>query len=218
MQQAIKILPEERAERIRKISLEKSKRQSIAAGLLLEYVLNEHGIQGKNLTFLKNTDGKPSIKEYPDFHYNLSHSAEYAALVADGCPVGIDIEELRKGYGKLAERFFSIEEAKVLKEHWSDHLFTKLWTRKESYLKAVGVGMRMPLEGFSVLEEQVQVNEKMTLSMIEKDVIYYLASMPFGTAGWLSVCRKGQPIILGQGDALLQEVDLKKLKRYKGYV
>lgn len=211
MQQAMKILPKERADRIGKISLKKSRLQSVAAGLLLEHALSEHGMQGKNLTFLKNADGKPSIAEYPDFHYNLSHSKAYAVLVIDECPVGIDIEERRFGYQKLAARFFSVEEAEVLKEHWSDDLFTKLWTRKESYLKATGFGMRMPLDGFSVLEEQVRVNEKMSQSMIEPDAIYYVASIPFGTDIWLSVCRKGQPVIFGQDARLLQEVDLKEI-------
>lgn len=219
MQQIMEILPGERAERIEKIRLEKSKFQSVAAGLLLEYALSEHGMQGKNLTFLKNADGKPHIAEYPDFHYNLSHSKEYVVLVTDDCPVGVDIEELRTGYQKLVTRFFSMEEAEMLKEHWSDNVFTKLWTRKESYLKASGFGMRMPLDGFSILEEQVRVNGKMPQSMIEPGAIYYLSSKPFGTDGWLSVCKKGQPVVWGQDNTWLQEVDLKEiLKRYKGYV
>jgi len=211
MQQIMEILPKERAERIEKIRLEKSRLQSVAAGLLLEYALSEFGMQGKNLTFLKNPDGKPSIAEYPDFHYNLSHSKEYAVLVTDECPVGIDIEELRTGYQRLAARFFSLEEAEVLKEHWSDDLFTKLWTRKESYLKAAGFGMRMPLDGFSILEEQVRINEKMPQSMIEPGTVYYLTSMPFLTDSWLSICRKGRSVVLEQDDMLLQEVDLKEI-------
>ncbi|MBR5565590.1 MAG: 4'-phosphopantetheinyl transferase superfamily protein [Roseburia sp.] len=211
MQQCMEILPKERAERIGKIKLEKSSIQSVAAGLLLEHALSEHGMQGKNLTFLKNTDGKPFIAEYPEFHYNLSHSKEYVVLVVDECPVGIDIEELRMGYQKLATRFFSLEEVAVLKEHWSDDLFTKLWTRKESYLKATGFGMRMPIDGFSILEEQVRVNEKMPQSMIEAGVIYYLSSMPVGTDSWLSVCRKGKTVLLEQDDTPLQEVDLKEI-------
>ena len=211
MQQIMEILPKERAERIEKIRLEKSRLQSVAAGLLLEYALGEFGMQGKNLTFLKNADGKPSIAEYPDFHYNLSHSKEYAVLVTDECPVGIDIEELRTGYQRLAARFFSLEEAEVLKEHWSDDLFTKLWTRKESYLKAAGFGMRMPLDGFSILEEQVRINEKMPQSMIEPGTVYYLTSMPFLTDSWLSICRKGRSVVLEQDDMLLQEVNLKEI-------
>ena len=211
VQRAMEILPVERAKRIEKIRMEKSKFQSMAAGLLLEYALGEHGIRGKNLTFLKNEDGKPSIAELPDYHYNLSHSKEYVVLVTDKCPVGIDIEALRTGYQKLAARFFSPEEAELLKEHWSDDLFTKLWTRKESYLKAAGFGMRMPLDGFSILEEQVRVNEKMPRAMLEPGMVYYLDSMPVFTDSWLSICRKGRPVAFVQDDMLLQEVDLKDM-------
>ena len=186
----LKILPQERAERIKRMKAEKSRQQSMAAGLLLEYGLREMGFQGKKLTFLKNPDGKPYIKELPEFYYSLSHSGEYAALVIDEYPVGIDIEETKERSRKLAERFFSDEEKEVLLNQWSDEAFTRFWTRKESFLKATGFGMRMPLDGFSTVKERVEVNEKMTAGMVDTADAYYIESIALADGMWLSVCRK----------------------------
>lgn len=211
MQKAMQFLPAERKEKIERTGQKKNQLQSIYAGLLLEYALQEQGITGSELTFLKNADGKPYIAEYPGFFYNLSHSVDYVALVTDAQPVGIDVEGLRTGYQKLANRFFSEEEVRALQECWSDRLFTKIWTRKESYLKATGYGMRMPLQGFSTLEEQVQMNACMPEEMCEENAGYYLASVPLEDDYWLSVCRKNVPPVIGREILSPEQVDLKSI-------
>lgn len=208
---AMQLLPKERTDRIKRMKQKKSQIQSISAGLLLEYALQEIGLTGKTLTFLKNEDGKPYIKEYPNLWYNLSHSGEYVALAVDEQPIGVDIERIRRDHQKLVKRFFSEEEALSLADHWSDEVFTKLWTRKESYIKATGYGMRMPLDGFSTLEEQVKVNEKMPTEMTSLQVLYYLASFQMEEDYWMSVCRGNEPVSLKQSSVMPEKVDLKKI-------
>lgn len=221
--EALALLPQVRIDKIEKSKSEKNQMESITAGLLLEYALQERGISGKDLTFLKNEEGKPYLKEYPEICYNLSHSGDYVALAVDEQPVGIDIEKPRKDKQKLVRRFFSEEEAKALEEQWSDALFTKLWTRKESFIKAVGLGMRMPLEGFSTLGEQVKINEKMPAEMMQPDEMYYLASFPLKDGYWLSVCGRNQAIEAVSAEAAIAEaagddggpveVDLKRIMK-----
>ena len=211
MQIALSILPKERIEKIERTKQKKSQLQSIWAGLLLECVLREHDLQSKELTFQKNADGKPYIAEYPKLYYNLSHSKEYVALVLDEQPVGIDVESLRIGYQKLVDRFFAEEEVATLKKEWDNQRFTKIWTRKESYLKATGYGMRMPLNGFSTLEESVKINEHMYSEMIEERADYYLASTQLPGNYWLSVCRKNEPVVAA-GEVLAPEfADVKRI-------
>lgn len=210
MQKALYLLPQERIEKIKRRKQKKSQLESIWAGLLLEYALQERGLKGTELTFSKNVDGKPYIAEYPHLFYNLSHSKEYAAIVIDDYPVGVDVEEMRIGYQRLVTRFFSREERMALQECWSDEVFTKLWTRKESYLKATGFGMRMPLDGFSTLQEQVQVNKNMPKEMCP-DVPYYLASTRLEEDYWLSVCRKAVRVA-GEGEVFSPvQADLKRM-------
>lgn len=210
MQRALPLLPRERLEKIERTKQKKSQVESICAGLLLEYALQEQDLKGAELTFLKNADGKPYIAEYPELFYNLSHSKEYVALVMDEHPVGVDVEGLRMGYQKLVNRFFAEDEVTALQERWSDQLFTKLWTRKESYLKATGFGMRMPLNGFSTLQEQIQVNGNMPDEMLS-DVPYYLASAQLEEDYWLTVCRKAVPVTILQEAFSPVQVDLKRM-------
>lgn len=214
--QIMQLLPNVRIEKIQRMKSEKNRLLSMSAGLLLENALREQGLRGKELTFLKQKDGKPYIAEYPEFHYNLSHSKECVALVVDSYPVGIDVEALRIGYQKLAKRFFSETEVACLKDMWSDEVFTKIWTRKESYLKATGYGMRLPLDSFSTLYEQVEINEKMPEDMRTDGYVYYLASMPLESGYWISVCRLGLPVVNEQLELAIERVELKEiLKRYR---
>jgi len=209
IQRAMFLLPKERIEKVMRTKPKKNQLQSIYAGLLLEYALNAIGVSGKELTFQKNADGKPSIKELPEFHYNLSHSKEYVALVVDTQAVGIDVERVRTGYQKLVTRFFSAEEESYLLDNWDDMLFTKFWTRKESYLKVTGYGMRMPLDAFSTLGSYVEINEKMPNEMIEKDTKFYLESIRMDEDYWLSVCRKNEPVAFFEERSILNQVDIK---------
>lgn len=206
---ALWLLPKERRDKLEKMKQNKSRMQSLSAGLLLEYALREQGLSGKVLTFLKYADGKPYFKEFPDFCYNLSHSGSYAALAADKVPVGVDIEGLRRGHQKLAARFFAEEEVLSFHTPWSDEEFTRIWTRKESYIKATGYGMRMPLDAFSTIGEQVKVNEKMCREMADGKDTYYLASFRVEQDYWLSVCRRNAPILGEDTSAIPKEVDLK---------
>ena len=210
MQRALPLLPSERLEKIERTKQKKNQLESIYAGLLLEYALQEQGLKGVELTFLKNADGKPYIAEEPELFYNLSHSKEYVALVMDEHPVGVDVEGMRMGYQKLVNRFFAEDEVTALQEHWSDRFFTKLWTRKESYLKATGFGMRMPLNGSSTLQEQVQVNGNMPDEMLS-DVPYYLASVQLEEDYWLTVCRKAVPVTDAAENFSTVQVDLKRM-------
>ena len=205
---ALQLFPKVRIEKIEKRKQEKARLQSIYAGLLLEYALQKEHLHGKNLTFLENKDGKPYIAEYLELHYNLSHSSNYVALVLDRHLVGIDVEEIRGDCRKLVKRFFSAEEKDALEAQWSDTFFTKLWTRKESYLKATGFGMRMPLEGFSTLNHRVELNDKMYDEMVEAEEIYYLDSMELEKGCWLSVCRKNESFSLEK--CMPEQVDLNK--------
>lgn len=53
--------------------------------------------------------GKPYIRQVP-WHYNLSHSGDYAALAVSDAPVGIDIQQMRFYQNSLVKRFFAEEE------------------------------------------------------------------------------------------------------------
>jgi len=84
--------------------------------------------------------------------FNLSHSGDLVVLVVAEVEVGVDVESLRPvpNAERLARRFFSPAERRTvlsLEGDERDHAFLRIWTRKEAYLKATGVGVALPLRG-----------------------------------------------------------------------
>jgi len=108
--------------------------------------------------FRREEHGRPIIEAPlapPLLRFNLSHTrAMVAVLVAFGIEVGVDIEDTTRGSDtmKIAQRFFSRREAQALAacppEDRSARFFD-YWTLKESYIKARGLGLSLPLGQFS---------------------------------------------------------------------
>lgn len=156
------LLSAERQEDVLSHRMEEDCSRSAGAGLLLEYGLREQGftllagVDGKRrVTLAKGPHGKPYLTETEELQFNLSHAGDYAAAVFSSDAVGIDIERIREAKQRLAQRCFTKEEYEFLeqaKKEEKDRVFTGLWTRKESYIKAVGKGMSLPLRDFSVLD------------------------------------------------------------------
>ena len=112
------------------------------------------GMKNKDIIFLTNEFGKPFVANYPSFHYNLSHSGDWVVCAHHDCSVGIDVEQIKPiEIEGIVSRFFSQEEYHDLidiKMPQRLSYFYQLWTLKESYLKAVGKGLSLPLNSFSV--------------------------------------------------------------------
>ena len=108
--------------------------------------------------FVENAHGKPLID--PDFdssplRFSLSHTKGLAVVaVTGGADVGVDVERADRfvDAARLSSRFFSPEETTALQELSPDRLrerFFLYWTLKESYIKARGLGLSLPLDSFS---------------------------------------------------------------------
>ncbi len=92
-----------------------------------------------------------------DLRFNLSHSKDYALLaVASGREVGIDVEFIcdKIEFDKMTSSVFcphEITELSQIPEALRREAFFTCWTRKEAYLKALGVGLEKPLSQIDVL-------------------------------------------------------------------
>jgi 4'-phosphopantetheinyl transferase len=90
----------------------------------------------------------------PDLRFNLSHTPGLVACaVTVGREVGVDVEEIgrRLVHDTIPERFFSAREVADLRAHPDPEqrvLFFDYWTLKESYIKARGLGLALPLGQF----------------------------------------------------------------------
>jgi 4'-phosphopantetheinyl transferase len=112
--------------------------------------------------------GKPYVTTEP-LRFNLAHSQELALYAfARHRELGIDVEYIRplEDYEQIAERFFSASETEALQALAPPErleAFFRCWTRKEAFIKALGVGMRHPLHAFSVSLEPGDQTERLTL-------------------------------------------------------
>ena len=140
----------ERREQVMRFRLEKDRRLCLGAGLLLAHALRDAGISDMCLGRLSN--GKPILKNSPDVHFNLSHSGTLAVCAVSDQPVGADVERLQKAdAGVAALCFQAAEQEWIFQSAAPDREFTRLWTRKESYLKLIGTGLFRSPGAFSVL-------------------------------------------------------------------
>jgi 4'-phosphopantetheinyl transferase len=111
------------------------------------------------LRYRFNRYGKPELETVSAnkrLYFNLSHSG---ALVLYGFTyvgeIGVDIECAMPidDMALVARQHFTPEEQNALWALPSEQQVTgfyNCWTRKEAILKAVGIGLTLPLEGFSV--------------------------------------------------------------------
>lgn len=120
------------------------------------------GVKNDALRFTTGTYGKPYLADYPSFHYNLSHSGNWIALIYGDQPVGIDVEKHKEAdFLSLSDLCMTPAEQKTLRALRGAarlRYFYEIWTLKESYVKAVGKGLSLPLESF-----EVQVSEERAL-------------------------------------------------------
>ena len=61
--------------------------------------------------------------------------------------IGCDIQQIKDINLSIADRFFTAEERKYVK---CTEDFFRIWTLKESFIKAIGKGLALPLNSFSI--------------------------------------------------------------------
>ncbi|CAM2070649.1 4'-phosphopantetheinyl transferase superfamily protein [Sulfidibacter corallicola] len=114
-------------------------------------------------TFETNKYGRPSIvrePEWPNLRFNISHTRGLISIaVVKDLEVGVDVEQVTRDGEQIqiADRFFSkreVTELKSLPEANQKDRFFDYWTLKESYIKARGMGLSIPLGDFSFLLEE----------------------------------------------------------------
>lgn len=114
------------------------------------------GDEPGSLGFIEGPQGKPTLSGAPGLRFNVSHAEDLALLVISrASEIGCDIERIEPDRARrdVAKRFFSPQEFASLsalpEEQWAEGFFN-CWTRKEAYIKALGIGLAYPLESFSV--------------------------------------------------------------------
>lgn len=91
------------------------------------------GVPESGIRFALGEKKKPFLPDWPHVHFNVSHSGGlYAVAVSEACEVGVDLEQVRD----------VPEKRDIARQYGLDEFhFFEDWTRREAYLKALGVGI-----------------------------------------------------------------------------
>jgi 4'-phosphopantetheinyl transferase len=114
------------------------------------------GADPAGIGFLYGSKGKPRLDPPAPIEFNVSHSGTLAVYAFTKVrELGVDVEQIRPlaDMQGVAARFFCAEESAELMALPSasrTQAFFLCWTRKEAYLKAIGDGLSVPLDGFRV--------------------------------------------------------------------
>lgn len=106
-------------------------------------------ISPRDLKIGRHSKGKPFLLDDPTLYFNISNSGGLAVygFSRDG-EIGIDIEHQRPlpDLDDMIAKNFTTNEIKFINAKPSEksERFFRFWTVKESYLKAIGEGMRLP--------------------------------------------------------------------------
>jgi len=151
----------ERRQQTRFYFADDRKRYLVTRALVRTVLSRYAAVAPSDWTFSPNAYGRPAIANHcqdaAGLSFNISHTRGLIALaVGRHRELGVDVENLvaRDVSIDIADHFFSpvevAELAGVPRERSQDRFF-EYWTFKESYIKARGMGLSLPLDKFSFL-------------------------------------------------------------------
>lgn len=164
------VLTEGERQKHGKFMFEKDRRRYLVTRALVRYVLSRYvPIPPQEWQFEATDFGRPfAVNPHPGvagLTFNISHSDHVVLIgVTRDCQLGIDVEDLqRKVPIDIADSFFSageVRQLRALPPALQARRFLDFWTLKESYIKARGKGLSLPLDQFGFelsVERQLQL-------------------------------------------------------------
>lgn len=101
----------------------------------------------------KGPKGKPFLKGFSGFHFNISHTNWAVIIFISKSCVGVDAERIREINLKISNKFFCSQEKEfVLRSCDKTSAFFEVWTRKEAYTKYLGTGIFDTFASVNILD------------------------------------------------------------------
>ncbi len=129
--------------------------RGLARGVLASYVRR----RPDELSFQLTDHGRPILEQAGDLEFNLSNSVDLVVCaVTRRGDVGVDTEPLARA-GQIVgvsdvvftpterQRLFELPDGSRLRRA------VELWTQKEAYMKARGLGMSLPVDRFEIVHD-----------------------------------------------------------------
>lgn len=150
-------LTEEERARHRAFVFEKNRREYLATRALVRTALSHvRPAAPETWRFVRSEYGKPEVAPACELRFNLSNhpSLVVCAVRESELALGVDVEPLARGGDvlEIASTVFSereLAELQALPPAARPERAVSLWTLKEAYIKAQGMGLSLPLKDFS---------------------------------------------------------------------
>ena len=163
------LLTTEEKTKLDRFRFESDRRNYLITRALIRTTLSRYtDVSPTDWHFTFNKHGRPEINEPKHarcLKFNLSHTKHLiVCIISQDKDVGVDVENCSRDNNllKIADRYFSsteIHELRQLSAKEQRERFFLYWTLKESYAKAKGIGLTMPLKYISF-----DVQSKITIS------------------------------------------------------
>ena len=189
--------PEEK-ERIGRFVFKKDARASLVGRLLIKKFIHEIAeIPYNSIKLTRDSNNKPiwdnENLNFPNLSFNVSHQGSYAVLAGEigNKLIGVDVMKLEYTGGKELNEFFRLMNSNFTCNEWKNIKglnnlskdkqtmnFCRHWALKESYVKALGVGITMELSKIdfhvkSDLKENFVINDtELYIDNVKKDWIF----------------------------------------------
>jgi len=155
------IMTSEEREKQRRFRFERDRHDCLVTRALVRTTLSRYAaVPPTAWRFVHNRYGRPHLPPGQcdrDLRFNVSHTRGLiACAVTLGHEIGVDVEFMSRP-GKtveVADRYFSASEIgslRALPAERRRERFFEYWTLKESYIKARGMGLALPLAQFSLV-------------------------------------------------------------------
>jgi 4'-phosphopantetheinyl transferase len=165
------LLSEEELERAQRFRFERDRRAFLVSHGLLRKALSwaEPSVSPEDWVFARTSMGRPEVDRpevIPRLRFNISHTnGLVACVVASDMDCGVDVEDMtaRSDIESLSRRILAASERAyiaALPEEERLCGFFRLWTLKEAYTKARGLGFSLPFEQlhFSWHEDAIRLD------------------------------------------------------------
>lgn len=159
---ALNWLDEDELHRFQRFQTNDGKRQfALCRSALRASLVNTLGCKNEDLRLSDSRQSKPVATvcgKLVHCEFNVSHSQRHGLIaLSENGKVGIDVEErvVRHDIDGEISKVFSPFERKALSNTFGENkvqMFFRLWTIKESVIKAIGEGFRFDTSSFTIPE------------------------------------------------------------------
>jgi 4'-phosphopantetheinyl transferase len=142
--------PPER-ERCEELSWKNRHDEFVVGRSLLRWALDQHERGLGRAELIKSTHGKPLLEQNADVSFNIAHTTGMIVCALQAAPsgnnqLGVDVESIERASAidRVKQRVFSayeLQQLETLTGKQRSERLVGLWTAKEAWTKALGIGL-----------------------------------------------------------------------------